>query len=235
MMNVDPYLRKFSCAEENRTCTNGNLSGTYENSRCNIEEPPTPITCKNITIPSAGDMTTSFTSIGSGYYKLTFGTWSDNYWGSGQYDRSMNFVVDDLSQIESFVLNHAAFDDWIWVKINDVTVYIGPYSNYGITSIELSGKHVMTNVTTYNGELGKSWSYNNLNINLKPYLRAGNNTVWTRTIVQGGGESYIDMRIKRTCTDANEGGPTDPLPPVIDCQNTSEGKTGLGVNQDFCP
>ena len=161
------------------------------------QEAVVPITCSNIS-DTQGDMVVKFTHAGSNNYDLSFGTLADNYWDNGQYDKQMSFSIDDLSQIESFILNQAAFDDWLWVKVNGVTVYIGPESDKGIESIELSDGKVMTNAGTFDGELSTSWN-KELNIDLKPFLQAGKNIIWTRTIVQGLGENYINMRIKRTC------------------------------------
>ena len=47
-------------------------------------------------------------------------------------------------------------------------------------------------------ELGTSWDIN-LNIDLKPYLRNGANTVFMRTIVAGKGEGAIQIRTRQLC------------------------------------
>jgi hypothetical protein len=129
----------------------------------------------------------------------------------------MNFEVEELSQITGFTLVQASFDDWLWVKINNNTVYMGPYPNSGITSIDLSGSKVLTNAGTYNAELAKSWNQYP-NINLLPYLVKGNNTIWTRTIVRGGGESFISMNMQRSCEGYNDPPPPPPPPPPADLE-----------------
>ena len=47
-------------------------------------------------------------------------------------------------------------------------------------------------------ELSTSWNIG-LNIDLKPYLRNGSNTIFMRTIVAGGGEGAIQIRTRQMC------------------------------------
>ena len=70
----------------------------------------------------AGDMKWSYS-----YPNLLVGTIANDYWGTGVYDRTTVFSVKNKADIQSFVLNHAWFDDWLWVKLNGHTVYVGPY------------------------------------------------------------------------------------------------------------
>ena len=49
-------------------------------------------------------------------------------------------------------------------------------------------------------ELYTNW-YDILNINVKPYLREGKNSLWIRTIVGGGGEFWGHFRVKQRCCD----------------------------------
>jgi len=76
-----------------------------------------------------GDMVTSFTPDGAGNYILQFGTIANNYWsGWGAiFDRTLTFDIQDLQLITLFELTRAAFDDWLLVKVNGTTVYVGPY------------------------------------------------------------------------------------------------------------
>ena len=47
-------------------------------------------------------------------------------------------------------------------------------------------------------ELSTSWNFG-LNIDIKPYLKEGVNTVWMRTIVAGGGEGAVVFTTRQTC------------------------------------
>ncbi|WP_141056315.1 hypothetical protein [Tepidiphilus succinatimandens] len=47
-------------------------------------------------------------------------------------------------------------------------------------------------------ELKTSWNFN-LNIDLRPYLRNGSNTIFTRTIVGGSGENAIQITTRQKC------------------------------------
>lgn len=156
-----------------------------------------PLTC-SVLSETQGDMLVTLARESGDFYNLSFGTLANNYWKSAQYDRQMSFGISDFSKIEEFVFNLAAFDDWLWVKVNGETVYIGPYDDKGIESIELKGTKTSTNVGEFNGELSISWK-KTLSIDLLPYLKQGKNTIWTRTIVQGKGENFINMHLKQHC------------------------------------
>ena len=72
----------------------------------------------------------------SGYTYITFGTVADNYWGNGTYDRSATFNIAKMSAVSLFTLDHAWFDDWLWVKINGNTVYVGPYGGDRVSPVD---------------------------------------------------------------------------------------------------
>ncbi len=148
----------------------------------------------------AGDMSSSFNGDGAGNFTLQFGTIGDNYWGSGQYDRTLNFSVKNTSLIKNFTLVRAAFDDWLLVKINDVLVYVGPYGGDRLEMYRSGFSYRVRYCETCTGsrELTTSWNVG-LNIDLKPYLREGTNTIFTRTIVGGGGESTIWISTRQYC------------------------------------
>lgn len=58
---------------------------------------------------------------------ITLGTIGNDYWGWGVYDRTTTFNISKIADVSAFRLDHAWFDDWLWVKVNGVTVYVGPY------------------------------------------------------------------------------------------------------------
>ena len=192
----------------------------------------------------------------SGNSYITLGTIADNYWGTGIYDRTTTFNISKISDVSLFKIDHAWFDDWLWVKVNGTTVYVGPYggtkldtdiysqrctdeycwstdiktgawlaangySKYGSSyrkSVQTcsnewgwnyctdtwtyydqtSGRVCYTDTACGGWELSTSWNIN-LDINIRPYLREGSNTIWMRTVVAGGGEGAIRMVTRQYC------------------------------------
>lgn len=133
---------------------------------------------------------------------LTIGTIADNYWcGHCQvYDRPTKFQVRNLDKITEFRITKVGFDDYLWIKINGHTVYVGPHAG---DRIELKGNGFWTGVTTdgtnqYRCELGTNWN-RDLNIDLKPYLKEGENELWMRVIVAGCGEGWMQISAKQHC------------------------------------
>lgn len=136
------------------------------------------------------------------YPNLTFGTKADNYWnGDCQvYDREAKFEVRNLNNVEEFTCNRVGFDDYLWIKLNDKTIYVGPHSGDRV-ALKTEGKRV--GVTTDGNNLlsceqNTNWQFYP-KTDLKPYLREGTNTLWTRTIVSGMGESWLNFKVKHCC------------------------------------
>lgn len=155
----------------------------------------------------AGDMATSWFPDGAGNYILQFGTIANNYWrGYGAiYDRTLTFDIRDVDLITKFSLTRATFDDWLLVKVNGTVVYVGPYGGdrLEVSTSCLSDIGCITSVqycaTCFDWpELSTSWNFA-LNIDLKPYLREGSNTIFTRTVVGGYGESAIQITTRQRC------------------------------------
>ncbi|HEY1043990.1 MAG TPA: hypothetical protein VGE60_09015 [Telluria sp.] len=162
----------------------------------------------------AGDMATSFTPDGAGNYILQFGTIADNYWGGygAVYDRNLTFDIRDVGLITRFALTRAAYDDWLMVKVNGTTVYVGPRGGDRLdvvqqcawTDWETGQCAYYSNVVQYcatcfsGPELSTSWNFG-LNIDVKPYLKNGSNTIFMRTVVAGGGEGAIQLTTRQLC------------------------------------
>lgn len=201
----------------------------------------------------AGDMAVSWFPDGAGNYILQFGTIADNYWGGwgAVYDRTLTFDIRNVGLITRFALTRAAFDDWLMVKVNGTTVYVGPYggdrlqiynapyqdmgygsqcyqdwesgwwycynqdrthigSFYGWNACYWSNDRYYCKDTSLDGmvqygassfgwpELSTSWNFG-LNIDLRPYLKNGSNTIFMRTIVAGRGEGAIQLTTRQMC------------------------------------
>ena len=196
-----------NCDKQTRQCSNGVLSGSYSFDSCQQPPPQVTIGCSNVSNISA-DMNIVYEKVATGQYDLTFGTFADNYWASGQYDRKMVFKIDNLTQLRSFFLARAAYDDWQWIKINDQTVYVGPVSENrrmsqtnGFIELQIqNGKaQTRTDAGNFDAELSTSWDFS-LQLDLKSYLKEGYNTIWSRTIVDGGGENALRFSLGVNCS-----------------------------------
>lgn len=136
------------------------------------------------------------------YPYLTIGTISDNYWSGycGVFDRSTRFTIEDINQVQDFTLIQAGFDDWIRVIVNGTLVYVGPYGGDRL-EVVTTGRYqlVQYSASSYGGcELSTSWN-RSLNVDIKPYLHTGLNTIDMRVIVAGGGEGWVRFRATQYC------------------------------------
>ncbi len=281
---VDPdYL--YKCLETiqsqaNRTCTVGRVVQVDADYNYQCQQSPKKVdtlTCNKTLIVTCdpladgcenggivpgstqGDMRVWFGLWGGGTYAMEFGTFGDDYWrGWGAiYDRTLTFNIANKDSITQFTLQNASFDDWLWVKINNNTVYVGPYGGdrleiYSPPPVfESSSTRVCkevyddwgtswicydnrwdelgySNQTSYQSctavaggwnctpsdyrtgmvqycatcfrgpELKTSWNIG-LNVDLRPYLTNGSNTIWMRTIVAGAGEGAIRILARMAC------------------------------------
>lgn len=146
------------------------------------------------------DMTFRYT-----YPELTIGTIADNYWGGycQVYDRTTTFKIRNLAKIKEFRISQVGFDDYLWIKVNGKTVYVGPY---GGDRVELKGDGYLRGVTTnghdhHSCELKTDWNVV-VNIDLRPYLRDdAENEIWTRVVVAGRGEGWMKIIARQDCCD----------------------------------
>ncbi len=141
------------------------------------------------------------------YPILTLGTIGDNLWGGycAVYDRSTTFTIEDIDKVAEFTLIQAGFDDWISITVNGTVVRVGPYGGDRLETVyrEIIPGFNLTQVqygaTQYgNCELSTSWNQS-LNIDIKPYLQTGNNTIDMRVVVAGGGEGWMKFRATQFC------------------------------------
>lgn len=146
-----------------------------------------------------GDMRWDYT-----YPILTLGAIADNIWGGycAVYDRRTTFEIENINKVNEFKLIQAGFDDWIRIKVNDHLVYVGPYGGdrLEVAPIPLLDSDGVWYSATQWGwcELSTSWN-RSLDIDIKPYLRTGTNTIDMRVIVAGGGEGWMKFRATQYC------------------------------------
>ena len=135
---------------------------------------------------------------------LNVGTIADNYWGGHCqiYDRSIKFDVTNIDKITEFRIKKVGFDDYLWIKLNGETIYVGPHAG---DRVELKEKHWRTGVTTdgsnFHGcELNTNWE-RDVNIDLRPHIKEGENELWMRVLVSGWGEGWMQISAKQHCCD----------------------------------
>ena len=132
---------------------------------------------------------------------LTIGNIADNEWQGTctTIDRDTEFTLKNIASISEFRLIQAGFDDFIQIKINGHIVFVGPH---GGTKLEVvnnwSGQVVSTGIAEHGCEQDTNW-VQGLNIDLKPYLIEGRNTISMRVIVSGKGEGWIRIAAQQHC------------------------------------
>ena len=138
------------------------------------------------------------------YPYLTIGTIADNYWGGrcDAYDRVTKFQVRNKEEIKEFKIAQVGFDDYLWIKVNGHTVYVGPDGGDRLEIFQKGGFFNFKVVETGNGrhscERNTNWNFN-VDINLLPYLKEGENEIWIRVIVAGAGEGWMKIIAKQHC------------------------------------
>ncbi len=141
------------------------------------------------------------------YPILTLGTISNNIWedSCAAFDRRTTFNIEDINKVAEFTLIQTGFDDWIRITVNGTVVRVGPYGGDRLETVyrEIIPGFNMTQVqygaSQYGScELSTSWNQS-LNIDIKPYLQTGSNTIDMRVIVAGGGEGWMRFRATQYC------------------------------------
>lgn len=146
------------------------------------------------------------------YPTLTIGKTDGLYWGGhcAIYDRSTTFEIKNIKKLKEFKLVEMEFDDYLWVKVNGHTIFIGPHSGDRLEVKEWTAKYFLLDIkhqgVTTNGHnthacelYGKGGEKRALDIDLLPYLKEGQNEIWMRVIVSGGGKGWIKIRTLQHC------------------------------------
>lgn len=184
----------------------------------------------------SGDMAVRLISSVGGEREYYIGVAGDNYWNSGVYDRNVYFNMDDPQGLDDLAIVQEGFDDWMLVAVNDHIVYIGPRGGDRLLMVRQAyscggddGDCQYRNRVQYgpnsfgSPELSTSWKINQY-IDIRPYLRSGQNKIFMRTIVGGGGEGWIKIRT-RSC--GGSMGLTNGSPPPVP---SGAGATGVTQN-----
>lgn len=144
---------------------------------------------------------------------ITFGTVRNNIWGGhcAEYRSRAEFEIKNIDLINEFNLIEVGFDDYLQIKINDKLVFNGPYGGdkLEIKRIDNSysgsgfftrifGIEVDTGNGQYSCELNTDWRQWP-NIDLRPFLKEGNNVIETKVIVYGLGEFWMRIKARQYC------------------------------------
>jgi hypothetical protein len=158
------------------------------------------------------------------YPYLTIGKLATQSWWYGScdtFDRAAYFQIRSKEEITEFKLAEVKFADYLWIKVNGHTVYLGPKGGHYIEGFfnnnlpivrngqgqyecdlthrcEYKGKCKSTGCQSQHCEKIPSFNFN-LDIDLKPYLKEGNNEIWTRVIVGSAGEGWMRIIAKQKC------------------------------------
>lgn len=117
------------------------------------------------------------------------------------YDRSFTINITSAEIYDSILLTRTRFQDWLMVSINGHTAFVGPHGSYSLSAVNLTPplvnwffggfSHPIDGYVLYDGiracfgcQLTPSQPVTDRahQINIKPWLRTGNNTISVRVI-----------------------------------------------------
>lgn len=157
---------------------------------------------------------------------LTIGTDCDNCLTGtcATFDKTIVFSISQVGLVSSFHLKHVKFDDYIQLKLNGHIFYVGPdggaYVEVKTRNVkkQRNGRRGRMRITetytervteVFNGhkyercERGESFN-REVDIDLRPYLLEGKNTLQMRIIVSGAGEGWIKIKAREQCCANND-------------------------------
>lgn len=140
-------------------------------------------------IPGAafsGDMAVREDYSSGGVREYYIGTVADNYWRTGQYDRTVSFNLKDPRALEEFALIQEGFDDWMLVAVNGTTVFVGPYGG-DMLSVEFTAPRTEMDCT----QEGSKWACYSTQS-----FPSGGSVPPGCTLVGGGSEGGFMLRCK---------------------------------------
>ena len=151
------------------------------------------------------DMAATLTGIGNGISELKFGK-KDAYQWSGStligkvYDRSFNINIVGIERLDLFNLVYVEGDDWVWIKVNGNSVFLGPTPPVvdRVEQVSNGVKYGPNSNQVRTAEFGHSFTVNP-NKDIRSYLHNGTNSIWIRTIVGGGGGVLVKFNTRLAC------------------------------------
>lgn len=162
------------------------------------------------------DMKTTFTPLGGGDYRISYGVIGDQYWGGGSfrtgnfYYRHLKINIKNKSLLTKFILSRVDWDDWIIIRINGHIVFKDAEiedrleavtsracPRYGLPNTKKSCLQIGPNKYAF-AQHYKSWKANP-NIDFKDYLQEGENDIFVTVVVSDGGEFYSEWITQMFC------------------------------------
>jgi hypothetical protein len=137
---------------------------------------------------------------------ITIGSIRDNEWGGrcDIIDRTTTFRAKNIEKIQEFRIIKVGFDDYLQIKVNGRVVYVGPDGGSKLEVVIGKGWYGQPEKQVFNGinnqacERNTNW-VRGVNVDIKPYLVEGNNTIDIRVIVYGWGEGWLQIKAKAQC------------------------------------
>ncbi len=137
---------------------------------------------------------------------LTIGRDGDNYY-EGQcatFKEIVSFRIAKLDLVSIFQLTRLKFDDYIELKLNGHIVYVGPDGGEYVRVEKENGKDKVFNGKHYN-ECERAIDQDEaVKVDLKPYLKQGENVLEIKLIVGGKGEARLEIEAKQKCCENND-------------------------------
>lgn len=107
------------------------------------------------------------------------------------YENTIKFYVSDVNTVPEFVLEQVKYDDWMFVWVN------GHAGFQGVGGSQYAGFDLGWKFPgNYNCEQSGIRTFN-INVDAKPKLKNGWNTIFIRHLVGGGGNAYLKFRIRK--------------------------------------
>lgn len=133
---------------------------------------------------------------------LTIGRDGDNYYldHTGQcstFYEIVSFHITKLDLLSVFKVKRLKFDDYIEMKLNGHIIYVGPDGGEYVRVEQHDGKNMVFN-GNYHSECERAIDQDQtVQIDLKPYLKEGENVLEIKLIVGGAGEMWLEIDAKQ--------------------------------------
>ena len=111
---------------------------------------------------------------------------------------STSFEVTNKALIDEFKLSYVRYDDYIEIMVNEHSVFSGPEKGKGLHKINNDIVKFDNVNSVYKCERATDW-HDRPNIDLRPYLEEGYNTITLKVIIKGAGHGYIEVLAKQYC------------------------------------
>lgn len=188
--DVTKYQEETCLVQGKQDTINYNCTKTLEVS-CTNDNAGQPNPYKEDDFNISGDAGMAFSS--NGWDEFYYGSRSSNnrYGNCTWFENRIRFYVDDVKNITAFKLLGVAYDDWMFVWVN------GHVGFQGIGGSTYSGFDLGWKFPgTYTCEKKGIRAFN-FDVDARPKLRKGWNTIYIRHLVGGGGNAWLKFKLMR--------------------------------------